>query len=234
MSGSQLERLCFAPLAGHTRSVVRGRVLRRLVSWQALSVLPRRIGGAARGSSGALYALGRAGAHLCAERQAAAMAPQRVRHPGAPTERTVRHTRAVSELYVGLVEQARAQGAQVVEFEAEPASWWPSGLGGFIKPDAYISLTLRDIRDHWWVEVDLATESVPTIKRKLLAYLDFVERGQLGPGNLVPRILLSVSTSARCTALRSVILRLPEPSADLFAARIDCEAAAYMMKILKE
>src|SRR5690349_3735486 len=57
MSGSQLERLCFATLAGHTRSVVRGRVLRRLVSWQTLTVLPRRIGGAAQGSSRAVYAL---------------------------------------------------------------------------------------------------------------------------------------------------------------------------------
>lgn len=68
MSGQHLERLYFAALTGHTRAVVRGRVLRRLVHWQVLTVLPRRVGGAARGSAGATYALGATGAQLCAER----------------------------------------------------------------------------------------------------------------------------------------------------------------------
>jgi Replication-relaxation len=234
MSGSQLERLCFAALAGHARTVVRGRVLRRLVHWQVLTILPRRIGGAARGSSGSVFALGAAGARLCAERPATTTTMPRVRHPGAPTERSVRHTLAVSELFVGLVEHAYMQGAQVIAFEAEPASWWPNGLGGFIKPDAYAVLTLRDVREHWWVEVDLATESLPTIKRKLLAYLDFIERGQLGPGKLVPRVLVSTVTAARCVDLRSVIAKLPPPAADLFVALSHHEAAAHLVQSLQE
>jgi hypothetical protein len=205
MSGNQLERLCFATLSGHARSVVRGRVLRRLDHWQVLTVLPRRIGGAARGSSGSVFALGATGARLCAEQQVVAMTQERVRHPGMPTERSVRHTLAVSEVYVGLVEQARPQGAQIVAFEAEPTSWWPNGLGSFLKPDAYTLLALGNVRDHWWVEVDLATESLPTVKRKLLAYLDFIERGQLGPSNLVPRSVASGHrkiASASITAIR--------------------------------
>jgi len=233
MSGQQLERGYFAALAGHARTVVRGRVLRRLVRWQVLAVLPRRVGGAARGSAGAAFALGTAGARLCAERPATTSMP-RVRHPVAPTERSVRHTLAVSELYVGLMEQARMQGAQVIAFEAEPASWWPNGLGGFMKPDAYVCLTLGRVREHWWVEVDLATESLPTVKRKLLAYLDFVERGQLGPGNLVPRVLVSCMTPARCAALRSVVTKLPTPAADLFVVLIKYEVAAYVLQSLKE
>ncbi len=234
MSGDQLERLCFAPLTGHTRAVVRGRVLRRLVDWHVLTVLPRRIGGAARGSSGSVFALGAAGARLCAKRQAAAQAQQRVRLPGAPTERSVRHTLAVSELYVGLVEQARAQHAQVGIFAAEPASWWPNGLGGFLKPDTYACLALGNVRDHWWVEVDLATESIPTVKRKLLTYLDFVERGQLGPGNLIPKVLLTCMTSARCAALRTVVSKLPAPASDLFVTVVHHEAAAYMLQSLQQ
>jgi hypothetical protein len=234
MSGSQLERLCFATLAGHTRVVVRGRVLRRLVQWQVLIVLPRRIGGASRGSSSSVYALGATGARLCAERQGATMAQKRVRHPSAPTERSVRHTLAVTDLYVHVVELARKQSAHLVVFEAEPASWWPNGLGGFIKPDAYACLTRGTVREHWWVEVDLATESLPTIKRKLLTYLDFVERGQLGPGNLVPRVLLSCLTPSRCAALRSVIVKLPPPTAELFVALADHEAAVYMLQSLKD
>jgi len=234
MSGSQLERLYFAELTGHTRATVRGRVLRRLVQWQVLTALPRRIGGMARGSSGSLFALGPAGMQLCAERQAATLAPQRVRQPGAPAEHSVRHTLAVSELYTGLMEQARAQGAPVVTFVAEPESWWPNGLGGFLKPDAYACLTEGNVREHWWVEVDLATESLPTIKRKLLAYLDFVERGQLGPGNLVPRVLISASAPARCAALRSVISKLPPPAGELFVALTSYETVGYTLKNLRE
>lgn len=93
---------------------------------------------------------------------------------------------------------------------------------------------MGNVREHWWIEVDLATESLPTVKRKLLAYLDFVERGQLGPGNLVPRVLVSAVTPVRCAALRSVIARLPAPAADLFVALSDHEAAAHLVQSLQE
>ena len=82
--------------------------------------------------------------------------------------------------------------------------------------------------------MDLATESLPTIKRKLLTYLDFVERGQLGPGSLVPRVLVSAVTSVRCAALRSVIARLPAPAAELFVALSDHEAATHLVQSLRE
>jgi hypothetical protein len=234
VSGNQLERLHFHALFGHTRSVVRGRVLQRLVAWKALTILPRRIGGAARGSAGATFALGSAGARLYTERQAASGAPSRVRVPGAPTDRSLRHTLAVSELYVCLVEQARVHGAQVGAFEAEPASWWPNGLGGVLKPDAYALLLLGPVREHWWIEVDLATESLPTLRRKLLTYLDFVARGQLGPGNVVPRVVLSCVTQERAVALRATISRLATPAPLLFLALPQEESARCLIRSLSE
>lgn len=234
VSGSQLDRLHFAALAGHARVVVRGRVLRRLAQWQALAVLPRRIGGPARGSAGAVFTLGVVGARLCAERQATTNAALRVRQPVAPTERSIRHTLAVSELCVGLVERARIQGAHVITFEAEPASWWPNGVGGFIKPDAYTILAWGNVREHWWVEVDLATESLPTIKRKLTAYIEVVERGQLGPHGLIPRVLVSTITPERRAALLTVVTRLPEPASALFVVRVASEAAIQLLRSLQE
>lgn len=234
VSGSQLERLCFSALSGHAQAAVRGRVLRRLVQWQVLAPLPRRIGGAVRGSAGAAFALGVVGAHLCAVRQAATNAPSRVRHPGAPTERSIRHTLAVSELCADLVERARSQGAYVAAFEAEPASWWPNGVGGFIKPDAYTVLAWGNVREHWWIEVDLATESLPTMRRKLEAYIDFVERGQLGPHGLIPRVLVSTITPERRAALHAIVARLPEPAAALFVVLVASEAAVYLLRSLRE
>jgi hypothetical protein len=82
------------------------------------------------------------------------------------------------------------------------------------------------------VEVDLATESLPTLRRKLLSYLDVVERGQLGPANLVPRVLVSCISPARTEAVRSVIARLPEPATDLFVALLDREATVFMLASL--
>lgn len=234
VSGQQLERLCFHPLTGHAREVVRGRVLRRLVSWQVLAVSPRRIGGAARGSAGAAFALGSAGARLYAERQAAQASRQRVRHPGVPTERTVRHTLAVSELCINLVEQARQQDANVVVFAAEPASWWPNGLGGYVKPDAYVVLALGPVRDHWWVEVDLATESLPTMKRKLSTYLNFVARGQLGPQGVVPRVLVSTVTTERRDAIRAIVSHLPDPAPALMRIETADTAATQLLEGLRD
>ncbi|HEU5328649.1 MAG TPA: replication-relaxation family protein, partial [Thermomicrobiales bacterium] len=222
-------------LTGHARSVVRGRVLRRLTRWQVLAVSPRRIGGAARGSAGAAFALGSVGARLCrAQQQAVTGVRPRVRLPGIPTERTIRHTLAVSELYVSLVEQARRQGASVVSFQAEPASWWPNGLGGFVKPDAYTLLTRETVRDHWWIEVDLATESLPTVRRKLETYLDFVHRGQLGPNGVVPRVLVSTITNLHRNDILSVVRRLPAPASALFLVVTQDEAAGRILQSLRD
>src|SRR5579859_6901271 len=53
--GDHLERLFFSDLAVGSRVVSRGRVLRRLVAWRVLDVLPRRIGGDRRGSSASVF-----------------------------------------------------------------------------------------------------------------------------------------------------------------------------------
>jgi Replication-relaxation len=232
--GDQLERLFFAELANGSRVVSRGRVLRRLVVWHVLDVLPRRIGGGKRGSAASIYAIGPAGQHALIARQMAADTRSRVRHPGTTSERMIRHTLAVSELYVGLVELARQEGVSVSSFAAEPGCWWPDGLGSHLKPDAYLMLEQAGVRDHWWIEADLGTESLPTLRRKLLAYLSFVERGQLGPGELVPRVLVITSSDHRAANVRSMLDRLPDPAAKLFADVTQRHAPAYLLRVLRE
>ena len=230
--GDQIERLFFANLTDRSRVVTRGRVLRRLVAWQVFDVLPRRVGGSPRGSSGSVYALGLVGQRLLAERQLMGGRTPRVRHAGVPTDRTVRHTLAVSELYIGLVEWTRAVGAEVAAFEAEPACWWPNGLGGYLKPDAYVLLALGRVRDHWWVEVDLATESLPTLKRKFLTYLDYVARGQLGPSDVIPRVLVTVPSEQRYIGVRELLIRLPDPADQLFGVITERHGADYLLQAL--
>lgn len=233
VSGKQLELLCFPTLHAHAAEVVRGRALHRLTDWRVLTQLPRRIGGATRGSASAIYALGPAGARLWTDRQQTTSQRPRTRSTEVPTDRTLRHTLAVSELDAQLVAQASRYGAQIRRFEAEPASWWPNGLGGYLKPDAYTLLATEAVREHWWIEVDQATESLPTITRKLSAYLDFVARGQLGPQGLVPRVLVSAITPARGDAIVHIVQGLPDPAGMLFLVVTQPQAAACMLGSLR-
>jgi Replication-relaxation len=233
-SGLQLERLCFATTAdARSRTVIRSRVLARLVRDRVLVPVGRRIGGSGRGSTVQTYALDTAGRNLVARRQLADAAKVRVRRPGAPGERTLHHTLAVSELYTQLVEQARTSGDRVATFKAEPAAWWPNGLGGFIKPDAYVVLAHADVRDAWWIEMDQATESLPTIRGKILTYLQFRRRGARGPGDVLPWLLIATTTAKRTAAIAGIANHLPE-AADLVTVVEQADAARRLMNILRE
>lgn len=235
LSGQEIERLFFSGLAsGRSRIASRSRALQRLVGWRVLTPLPRRIGGAGRGSTGLAFALDSTGQRLMRERLLAAGKQARVRHPGQPTERTVRHILAVSEACVSLSELGREHDFAVEQFQAEPGSWWPNGLGGWIKPDAYARLAMQGVRDHWWLEIDLATESLPAVSRQLETYLDFLGRGQLGPGKTMPRVAIATTTPARQAAITALVNHLPSPAADLFSIVQTHELAAAMYEILRE
>jgi hypothetical protein len=214
VSGLQIERLHFSQLPERSRSVMRWRILKRLTDARVLAPLDRRIGTARHGSAKLCYALDSAGLRLVRLQANHASPAARVRRPRVPGERFVAHTLAITELYVALVEHSRLGRFTVAGFQAEAA--WPNGLGGWLRPDALVQLQHRAVTDYWWYEADLATESLPTIRAKLLVYLDFVHRGQLGPDGIVPRVLIGVPTGQRLAALRTVVNALPSPAAVMF------------------
>lgn len=235
VSSTQLSRLFFADLrAGRSRTTARTRALRRLVAWRVLCPLERRTGGHGGGSGARCYALDSAGQRLISEWQQAEDAGGRIRRPGAPGQRTLRHILGVSELYVSLVELGRTAGFTVAAFEAEPGCWWPNGLGGQLKPDAYALLACGTVRDHWWLEHDQATESLPTIRRKVETYVNFLRRGQLGPGGVVPRVLVSTISEPRRMAIAALVRRLPPPAAELVRVTHTGHAARAMYEVLRE
>lgn len=215
-SGLQLERLHFSQLAGRSRTVKRGQVLKRLVDARVLATLDRRIGASRGGSAPLCYALDSAGQRLVRLRAEAELSGARARRPRLPGERFVAHALAVTELYTSLVEGSRRSSFALDAFQAEADAYWPNGCGGWVKPDAFVKLRRGDVTDYWWYEADLATESLSTIRAKLLAYLDFAQRGQLGPDHVVPRVLFGVLTDRRQAAIQSVVMALPEPATALF------------------
>lgn len=211
---------------------MRGRVLRRLAAWRVTMPLERRIGGARRGSSRTIWTLDTAGQRLVRERQAAERPAARVRRPVQVGERFLAHALAVSELYVMLATGDAQGGMKLAAFDVEPA--WPNGLGGWLKPDAYLVLDTPGARWHFWAEVDRATESLPTIRRKLDSYLDFYQRGQLGPSGVMPRVLVSTITEQRRDAIRELVRGLPEPAGELFVVTCERDALLALLGTLKE
>lgn len=226
-SGLQLERLHFYDLSTRSRSVKRWQVLKRLVDARVLLPFERRIGTSTYGSDKLRYTLDSAGRRLM-QLRANAEGLTTVRRPKIPGERFVAHALTVSELYVSLVELSRLGGFVLEEFQTEPR--WPSGVGGVLGPDAYVRVNRNGERYSWWYEADLATESLPTMRAKLLAYLDFVQRGQLGPLGVVPWVLIGVPTEARRMAVQRIVNGLPEPASYLFRISLLPEVIGAMIK----
>ena len=98
----QLQRLLFAELSGQHRDRTRRRVLARLVSLGVLATLDRRIGGVRAGSVGLVFTLDVLGRRLLQQLTFISGEQPRPRHPGTPTDRFLRHSLSVTELYVRL------------------------------------------------------------------------------------------------------------------------------------
>jgi hypothetical protein len=219
MTGGQIERLIFPSLAQPSRSVVRRRVLARLVSWRILTTLDRRIGGTGAGSQSLIFALDTAGQLLVRRWHGGQVADgQRIRRPWTPGRMFLTHSIEITELYVRLVEAVRVGGGfEVRTFVAEPIAWVPNGLGGWLKPDAYVVLATAAFAECTWLEVYRAGVSVPTVRRKLRAYVDFAARGQAGPDGVMPRVVITMPDEQRRSAVAECIDQLPGAPAGLFS-----------------
>lgn len=232
VTGLQLERLFFTDLTTRSRIVTRSRCLSRLVSWRILTRLPRRVGGAQRGSSVAAYALGPTGQRLLAMRAKSDNKSLTIRKVGIPSDRFVAHILAVSELYIRLIEANRRGSLILRQFTTEPAAWWPNGQGNWLKPDAFFVVSNGRVDHLWWAEIDRSTESLPTIERKLRTYLDFVRRGQLGPRQAIPRVLVTVPHLERQASITSLGRHLPSPADELFHVVLHDHAVAWLTEVL--
>lgn len=232
LTGIQLERLHFYDLAAPNRNRARNRVLSRLTRLQAVTTLTRRIGGVRKGSDGLVYALDTAGQRIV--RLRSGQDEVSGRRPWTPGLLFLAHTLAVAELYVQLREAERARQLELVNFRAEPASWHLTASLGTLKPDAYALLASIEHEDAWWLEVDLATESPATLRRKLSLYLLAAQAGVSGPDGLLPRVLVTVPSPRRLEVVRGLVADLGPPADTLIAVLLFAEAVPFMTKVLQE
>lgn len=231
-SGAHVRRLHHPDAASPTHATAarkaRGR-LGRLLGMGVVFRLPRRIGGVEAGADGFTYGLtglGQAVLDLGAGRGI----KQRPR--GAPVTKPAfaDHLLAGVELYVSLVEFCRTDtDVELLDFQAEPTAWrWQVGTGGqpvALKPDGWVRLGIGEFERTVFLEHDLATESLPTITRKLHRYIAYWRSGQEQHDHgIFPQTWWLVPNTKRRDAIRATIRRLPPDSHQLFSVCLAEEA----------
>lgn len=185
---------------------------RRLMRLGLLRPLDRRIGGIRPGSTATVWQLAPAAYTLLRAEGSTARTYQ-------PSPRFLAHCLAVADVHLALHSLASEQ--RTVSVETEPASWRRyNGAGGesrWLQPDLAASLATPSFHDHWFIEVDLGTESLPTLLGKCRQYADYrasgIEQERLGA---FPLVLWVMVREERIAPLRTALLRSTTLDAGLF------------------
>lgn len=236
MTGAQLRRLHFPGSNLVTQARKERAALQRLAELSLVVRLKRRIGGIRAGSDGHIYGLSGLG-HSVLDLQSSHTSSLR-RHRSVNDTKLAHqsHVLAVSELAVSLHDQARSGTFSIEELRAEPGCWrWFSGVGGqrrTLKPDAFLRLTVGAFEVAAFIEMDLDSESLPTIARKCGVYVDYWRSGaeQQGYG-VFPRVWWLVPDDDRLRALTRTIQRLPLETRDLFTVALIDDATAQLSRL---
>ncbi|SDI89953.1 Replication-relaxation [Frankineae bacterium MT45] len=199
------------------------RSLARLESWQLVERPIRRVGGMQAGSASSIWMLASPG-HRLLNLRAGNGAVGRVREPG---ERFIRHYLAIADTHLTLVTAERSSQLELSTVEIEPLCWRSHvGLGGqreVLKPDLFAVTAPRtdglpaEFEDSWFIEVDRATESLPTVVKQCEQYEAYrrtgIEQDQRG---VFPLVLWVVPDERRATGLRTAIQRSKKLDTDLY------------------
>lgn len=231
LTGAHLDRLLAHPdVTQETTARVRRRIMTRLHDVGLVTTLGRRIGGVRAGSAGHIYTLTSAGYRFWAILTGQAP-PPRVRQC-APGVLFLAHTLAISDIYVRLIQTSGHHNVTMSSFVTEPECWQPTAGGNYLKPDAYCVLSATAHQDCWWLEIDQATESVPRIRTKSRAYLDFLTHGGVGPDHVPPRVLFTTPNTPRAHAIKETITKVSTQDSELLCVTTHAEAHTFLINQL--
>lgn len=202
---TQIRRVFFlghATQSAATRACT--RVLDRLLVLRVLTRLERRIGGNRHGSAAFIWCLDVVGERLTRTEGR----PRRRFHE--PSFLFLNHTLAITDTHVRLQEAEHARLFSITRIQIETEAWQPyltpSGVKSVLKPDLMASLATADYEDHWYIELDLATESMPVLLRKCRAYEDYRRTGRAqAEHGVFPRVLWVMPAQARVARLEAAI-----------------------------
>lgn len=182
------------------------RVLARLEMHGLVARLERRIGGVRSGSSGIVWQLAATGERLLRTMRG----EEKRRRYMEPSPAFTAHTLAVAEHAVMLREFADEGAIELVGVETEPSCWRsfvsPHGTREWLKPDLYAVTASGDFEDHWFLEVDRATEHPTAVVRKAKTYQRYAATGaHQARHGLFPAVVWVVPDKARRGALEAAL-----------------------------
>lgn len=118
-----------------------------------------------------------------------------------PQEQFLRHSAAITGLYVALVRLAPTLGWELLAFVREVEAREEFTLGerqAAIVPDAFVAIREGEAEYHAMVEIDRGTMSIPRLSRKLSLYLGWVASGMWEERHpYVPALLVLTTTPRR-------------------------------------
>ena len=218
-----VQRLLVADGSVRARTRRTQYLLRRLLDLGLVTRLSRTYGGRRAGSSGFIYALSGTGHKVVTNAVIGHSRPV-----WKTSTRFQDHRLAGAELFVRLVEGQRGGAAEILAFDAEPACWhrYTGVHGGLtvLKPDVYVRMGIGTLVLSAFVEIDLGTESLPTISGKCERYVSYWRSGveqrrtktRDGRPGVFPFVVWLTTEERRREQIRGVIKCLPQPARKIF------------------
>jgi hypothetical protein len=177
LTTKQIARMHFTHIntaASATR--ICSRVLEFLYGHRLVDHLDRRVGGIRAGSASYVWMVGPVG-----ERLLRADAEVRIRRK-EPSLHFMQHCLAIADCAIALNVAASDRHFELQTVETEPTCWRRylsrSGATETLKPDLRVVTIQGDYEDTWFIEVDRATESIPTLVKQCRQYLAYRQTGQ--------------------------------------------------------
>ncbi|OLT23175.1 hypothetical protein BJF78_07345 [Pseudonocardia sp. CNS-139] len=222
LTGRQLQQLHVDSSNPGTAARRTRAVMRRLSELRVVVRLDRRVGGIHAGSEGYVYSLSGLGYAVLA-------LDGHETHRGRTIWETKPafqdHVLAIAELFVELHGLQRSGEVELLDFEPEPRAWrtfsGPAGQALPVKPDAFVAVAVGEYEQRAFVEVDLGTESLPTIRRKCRRYLDYWRSGsEQQRHGVFPRVWWLAATERRLRRLAEVVAEHRADEQPLFAVAL--------------
>lgn len=189
-------------------------VLQRLYANALVRPLQRRIGGVRAGSAAGVWQLAPAGARLLRD-------DGTTHRTHEPSPRFLAHCLAVADVHLAARDLESLEHVDAVTVQAEPESWRRYvGSGGearWLQPDLAVHVEIGEYSDRWFIEVDLGTESLPTLLRKCGQYEAYRASGiEQHEHGAFPLVLWMFTEAYRAERLRATVLRSPRLSPQLY------------------
>lgn len=211
----QIQRFCFIDhQSTASASRTTRRVLSRLQRDGLLRALDRRVGGVRAGSDATIWQLAPAGLRLV-------HGDQKRRRPDQPSDRFLTHQLAIADVHVLLRQHKRIEAIEEIAVEIEPASWrryqGPGGEPRWLQPDLYAEISTVDFTDLFFIEVDLGTESIPTLVKKCHQYEEYRRSGvEQAKHGAFPLVLWLFVDRGRVAKLQAAIHRNRTITSELY------------------